>query len=238
MPIVSFLDQDIHTWIADREKPARSPGPHVSSVLVSMLKTAMPEKYAKYGTAVDGARVPVFELGYTWEDALATALQERLILAPGHLLMQPMELTTDGIHGTPDRVIYDRTRDRWIVEELKATWYSCKGLDADPGALLENLKFTYWLLQVRTYAAMLMCHAPAILSRTIWPLTATRYDLTPLTAPPVARIRALFVNGNYDYKAQTDQRARPMCWEIEWTPDELTDWWAAVVRHVATMETP
>lgn len=231
MPIVSFLDPDIRTWITDREKPARTDGPHVSRVITSMLKAAMPEKFAKYGNAADGARESLFELGYAWEDVLAVALRERVILEPGVILMPAQELARDGIYGTPDRVLYDENRDCWIVEELKATWYSCKGLDADPGAILENTKFTYWTLQVKTYAAMLSVLPPGYATNPLF----SRPAMMALRRPPIARIRSLFVNGNYDYKAQTDQRARPMCWQIEWTPTELDDWWAAVVRHVHTM---
>ena len=231
--IISFLDPDISTWIEPRVIPTRTDGPHVSGVLTAMLKDAMPRQYEDYGKTLDGARVPAFELGYTWEDALARALSERVMLTPAQRLMPPQEITRDGIHGTPDRVIFDYDQQRWIVEELKATWYSSGGLESDPGALLDNRKFTYWTLQAKTYAAMLLVHRP-IAERQIRTVGAIGAPM--VLFPPIARIRALFVNGNYKRSDGADSRAQPMCWQIEWTPAELEEWWAAVVRHVEKMK--
>jgi len=231
--IISFLDPDISTWIEPRVIPTRTDGPHVSGVLTAMLKDAMPRQYEGYGKTLDGARVPAFELGYTWEDALARALSERVMLTPAQRLMPPQEITRDGIHGTPDRVIFDYDQQRWIVEELKATWYSSGGLESDPGALLDNRKFTYWTLQAKTYAAMLLVHRP-IAERQIRTVGAIGAPM--VLFPPIARIRALFVNGNYKRSDGADSRAQPMCWQIEWTPAELEEWWAAVVRHVEKMK--
>ena len=241
MPSVKFLDPDIATWIRQREIPERTDGPHVSRVLASMLRTMNPAKYGKYGTAVDGQREGAFELGYTWEDTLANALRSRLMLSPDHFLMEPTEIARDGIYGTPDRVIYDCAADRWILEELKLTWYSCRDMESDPGAILNNVKFTYWLLQVKTYAAMLLHHVPpprirgARLTAPMFP----PYQIVPASGPtlaqgPIARIRAFFLNGTYKYG--DGDRAKPLCWEIEWRPIELEEWWAAVVRHVAKMQ--
>lgn len=245
MPSVKFLDPDIATWIRQREIPERTDGPHVSRVLASMLKTMNPQKYGKYGTAVDGQREGAFELGYTWEDTLANALRSRLMLSPDHALMEPTEIERDGIYGTPDRVIYDRTADRWILEELKLTWYSCRGLDDKPEAILENVKFTYWLLQLKTYAAMLLHHCPparirgnALAVPMFPPYNIQRAPASGLAPAlgPIARVRAFFLNGTYQYGE--GDRAKPMCWEIEWRPIELEEWWAAVVRHVAKMNAP
>jgi hypothetical protein len=230
-PTVSFLDPSIAKWIKHRETPPRTDGPHVSRILTSMLKTAMPAKYAHYGMIVDGQREPAFELGYTWEDALANALRVRLALEPGYRLMDAQEINRDGIYGNPDRPIFDVMQERWIVEELKLTWYSCGGLETDPYAILENQKFAYWLMQVKTYAAMLLDHRPSAVNDQLiipcggWPR---------LREAPIARIRSLFVNGDYKYKG--DQRARPFCWEIEWPAIELEEWWAAVVRHAEKMK--
>jgi len=237
--IISFLDPDISTWIEPRVIPTRTDGPHVSGVLTAMLKDAMPRQYEGYGKTLDGARVPAFELGYTWEDALARALSERVMLTPAQRLMSPQEITRDGIHGTPDRVIFDYDQHRWIVEELKATWYSSGGLEVSPQALMDNRKFTYWTLQAKTYAAMLLVHRPISKSETIaWPMALDTADIhiAPPAFPPIARIRALFVNGNYKRSDGADSRAQPMCWQIEWTPAELEEWWAAVVRHVEKMK--
>jgi hypothetical protein len=237
--IISFLDPDISTWIEPRVMPTRTDGPHVSAVLTAMLKDAMPRQYEGYGKTLDGARVPAFELGYTWEDALARALAERVMLTPAQRLMPPQEITRDGIHGTPDRVIFDYDQQRWIVEELKATWYSSSGLESNPGALLDNRKFTYWTLQAKTYAAMLLVHRP-IAERQIRNIAEVGAIGAPMVLfSPLARIRALFVNGNYKRSDGADSRAQPMCWQIEWTAAELEQWWAAVVRHVDTpKETP
>ena len=226
---ITFLDPDISTWIQRRVIPLRSSGPHVSTVLVGMLKEAMPRQYATYTKVEDGARVPAFEAGYLWEDALATALAARIHLEPSHRLMPPQEITRDGIHGTPDRVLWDSARDRWIVEELKATWYSSGELEVSPQALMNNRKFTYWTLQAKTYAAMLLHHWPN--TERIQSFEDGGIILRP-SLSPIARIRALFVNGNYKRSQNTDTRAQPLCWEIDWTPTELDDWWAAVRRYV------
>lgn len=233
MPDVRFLDPDIATWIRQREIPARTEGPHVSRVITSMLKTMDPKKYAAYGTAVDGQREGAFELGYTWEDVLSNTLRDRLVLDPRHTLMPPQEISRDGIYGTPDRVIHDRGESRWILEELKLTWYSCNGLTDTPEAILENVKFTYWTLQLKTYAAMLLHHRPADDGSGLI-VPAPKWGAAP-THHPICRIRAFFLNGTYRYK--DGDRAKPLCWEIRWHPVELEQWWAAVVRHVQRMET-
>jgi hypothetical protein len=241
--IVTFLDPDISTWISPRVIPERTPGPHVSAVLVSMLKTAMPRQFEKWGKTEDGARLPVFEPGYLWEDVLAAALAARAHLEPQQRLMPAQEISRNGIYGTPDRVLYDSTRDGWIVEELKATWYSNGGLETNPEAIMDNRKFTYWTLQAKTYAAMLLHHVPHRYRGDGYeddrdmivptdPATEGRFSLS---VPPIARIRALFVNGNYKRGGPDDNRAQPMCWQIEWTPEELTAWWNNVVDHARTL---
>jgi hypothetical protein len=234
---VTFLDQDISTWIRVRETPPRSPGPHVSRVLVSMLKTAMPRQFEKWGNVADGARLPVFEPGYLWEDVMASALAARAHLQPQQRLMPAQEISRDGIYGTPDRVLYDRDLNGWIVEELKVTWYSNRGLETDPNALMDVRKFTYWTLQAKTYAAMLMHHVPYPALNGIMASDPGEQGRFSLSVPPIARIRALFVNGDYKQGGFTDNRAQPMCWQIEWTPEELNAWWNNVVDHANTLTT-
>ena len=233
MPIVTFLDADISTWIRQREIPERTDGPHVSKVIVDMLKTAMPDKFGHYGQAMDGDRAPQFEVGYTWEDVLSTALRERHMSDDTRILMAPHEIVRDGIYGTPDRVLWDRAEGRWTLEELKATWFSCGGLDVEPAAILNNRKFLYWCQQLKTYAAMLLRYRADLERRWLVELEPGQM----LDLPPIAHVRALFINGDYKY-GQKDNRAKPMCWRIEWTLPELETWWNAVVRHVIRMNAP
>ena len=47
---------------------------------------------------------------------------------------------------------------------------------------------------------------------------------------PITRLRALFINGAY-----RDELAIPGAFEIEWTPEELTSWWANVKGHAEQM---
>jgi hypothetical protein len=235
MPVVEFLDADIATWIAVREIPPRTDGPHVSSVIVSMLKTAMPDKFAHYGQAIDGERKAAFEIGYTWEDVLSAALKARQLADPNLVLLDAGEIERDGIYGTPDRVLWDHAAGTFVLEEMKATWYSSGGLDADPAALLNSRKFLYWCQQLKTYGAMLLTYAPDLHNRQLTRLAPGARLLTP----PMAHVRALFLNGDYKYgRSAGDSRAQPKCWRIRWSVVELEQWWAAVVRHKDRMQAP
>lgn len=158
--IVTRLPSGIEQWIAQRTGPSRSKGFHVSVVILAMLKEIAPRKYAGYGEGKSD-REPIYELGYVWEDLLGTILTERVMLESGeYLLSEQTEIQLDGIYGTPDRIVLG-TDGAPILEETKLTW---KWYVED----LESPKFLYWLLQVKTYCAM---------------IGATR-----------ARIRALFIN--------------------------------------------
>lgn len=157
------LPANLDAWLASRKTEPRSDGHHVSVLLIGMLKRLLPKQYAHYGKPVaPGDRPPQFELGYMWEDMLGSVLDERLLLGPGEsLLGAQTELEKDGIYGTPDRIVLSTSWPTPIVEETKVTW---KWHSDD----IEDPKFLYWVLQVKTYCAM---------------VGATK-----------ARIRALFVN--------------------------------------------
>jgi hypothetical protein len=166
-------------------------------------------------------------------------------------------LELDGIYGTPDRLIAepdgsdDPTLDdyRLIDEELKFTWMSCKPLlmpellakdtarrpekpeDWIAEGLIDDPKFSYWLLQAKTYAAMLWLKRmrPIIQYDSAKLVLRPEPDFDP-PLTPLTRLRALFINGAY-----RDELAIPAAFEIEWTPEELTAWWANVKGHAATM---
>lgn len=246
-PIDAGLDQ----WIATRVTPPRSEGIHVSTVLTHMLKALPGKKYETWGKMRAGEdRKPEWEAGYLWEDVLAKALSDRPV--SGCYPVAPFELELDNIFGTPDRLQVQGQPDgtwRIVDEEVKFTWMSCKELlteavlvanvrpaciaDWNPAGLTADVKFTYWLLQTKTYAAMLYLNGyiacpfydliypqPNTVAR--WEIIKRPqgYDNYTIT-PPIIRLRALFINGAY-----RGELAIPGAWEIEYTPEELTTWWA------------
>jgi len=203
--------------------------------MVKILKSFAPDKFAKYGQAGDGDREGAFELGYAWEDVLAAALAKRP--EGQHPIMEPVELARDGIFGTPDRILWDG--QRFIDEELKVTWFSAAKIVHDPQAILSDSRFLYWVLQSKTYAAMLMQYRPWQASNDRgeyhwYAIPATPSQPGPAFAP-ITRIRALFVNGTYEFKH--DNRARPLAWQIEWTAAELEAWWKTCLKHAEETQT-
>lgn len=158
------LPSSVDQWIAARTTAPRSVGHHVSTLVIGMLKQVAPKKYSSYGAGTDEGesdRKPIYEMGYLWEDTLGAILTERAMLESGEtLLTGQQEICRDGIIGTPDRIVLGVDGSP-IIEETKVTW---KWYAED----IEDTKYLYWVLQVKTYCAM---------------VGATR-----------ARIRALFVN--------------------------------------------
>lgn len=240
--IIRFLDPDVATWLRPRETPPRSSGRHVSTIVLEMLKR-ISRRYELYEKRPDGPQA-VYEPGYLWEDALSQALAGRAATAPQEILLAPVELTRDAVYGTPDRLLFDMDARRWIVEESKCTWMSSRGLDDNPMALFDNLKFSYWFAQVKTYAAMMADFAfrrraggtfvgggpCAVASH------AHRYhdDIAP-TAPALIRIRSLHLNGPYGWSKDFP---KPLAWEIEHTAEELAAHWASVLRFEALRGEP
>lgn len=198
--IVTPIPSSIESWIAERVAAPRSRGFHVSVLVLGMLKEIAPKTYGDYGKAPE-ARQAIYELGYLWEDLLGAVLDARVMLADHeHLLSQQVEIqrNTDAgapVYGTPDRIVLAPDGDP-IVEETKITW---KWYSDD----LEQIKFLYWVLQVKTYCAM---------------IGATR-----------ARVRALFVNEI----SHADRFVAPGCWEIMFTPLELMEWWTSISGFAA-----
>ena len=84
-------------------------------------------------------------------------------------------------------------------------------------------KFKYWLLQYKCYAAMVHHLGPELLGG----------HPTP-TAPPLTRLRALFMNGDYSHgKDRTDDPVQSICWEQEFEAHDLEQFWGSVLEHVA-----
>ncbi len=250
---VKAIDAGLDQWIAKRVTPPRTEGQHVSVVLTDMLKSLPGKKYATWGKKRDDDRDPMWEGGYAWEDVLAKALADRTVAEQG-VPVESGELALDNIFGTPDRLFAQPGADgsyRLVDEEAKFTWMSCKELlhdpdkrpetieDWNPMGLLSDVRFTYWLLQGKTYAAMLYINRLVPLfgydGKGHYPGTT---DFMRLSAcgnddeipTPLVRLRALFINGAY-----RDALAIPAAFELEYTPDELTSWWTVVKGHAALM---
>lgn len=233
------LPSKVADWIQPRVKPARSGGWHVSTVLVAMLKETNPRKYQTWGKVREEERIPTDEVGYAWEDALAAPLAARALVPNDAVLMPPAELCVDDIYGTPDRPMFDLERVRFIVEEIKATWMSgISVLDVEKNfAPREQFqfesKFSYWRMQVKTYAAMIhklvladlaAPHAGPALPGKWWDVLFVDVPRLDPAATPLGRVSALFLNGCY-----RGELALPGRWELEWDRDELEAHWANVV---------
>jgi hypothetical protein len=227
MATFQFETTDLDFWIARRVTPPRTAGHHVSGVILAMLKS-ISGKYDNWGQGGD-ARKPMHEVGYAWEDALAGPLAARA----ARTTLPSMEISRDGIYGTPDRLTIED--GRIVDEELKATWKSAKGLvggegGALPQALQQNMKFAYWLLQAKTYAAILQAYTIDPVSGTaLMPLAEWDPEDPPPPHPPaLVRIFGLFLMGEYKGEFPI-----PIAWRIEWTAEELETWWRAIVKFVA-----
>ncbi len=225
MPKVEFVDTDLSSWIAPRQTPPRSVGHHVSDVLVRMLKIAS-RKFDHYGkTEAEGGiplatREAMWKMGFVWEDVMADILRQQLTTPDDGHVLPAVELELDGVYGTPDRIIYRPHAPHIRLEETKVTWMSNRDISGHPKLILQMPKFAYWVLQMKTYAAML--------SR---PDVANRVCGGYLFAEPIEPtciLRALFVNN--DYKSFLPA---PTCWRIEWTVDELMAHWTMMLEFLA-----
>jgi hypothetical protein len=199
--------------------PARSDGAHVSTLVLAMLQD-VGKAHRGWGKGGRPERAPTYEAGYAFEDALALALSKRLKLDDSCRLMPPIELSVDGVAGTPDRLLYDFRREGWIVEETKFTWMSCAAVAVEATQILSDARLQYWVIQSKTYAAMLRHYVLSPANRPV-PMPAR-----PHTPPPLVRIRAFFANGDY-----RGSLATPLCWEFEYENEELDAWWRVMVDY-------
>lgn len=220
---VKFLPNDVEFWIAARITPPRTDGVHVSTLVLAMLQQVS-KHYRSWGAAGRPARSAIYEMGYVWEDALADALSRRAKFGPNQMLMPAQEIQLDDIYGNPDRLLFDHEERRFVVEETKLTWMTARGVDQNPHDICDEVKFQYWLMQKKCYAAMIHlgygAKAGALVRR-----TSTEDRIWFPELPPLINLRALFVNGTY-----TGDLAKPIGWQFEYTHDELADFWASVVR--------
>lgn len=196
--LIRAIPSGVEHWI-ERRQIARSQGTHVSTIVLAVLKELLPKKYGTYGNETGEDRQAVFEVGYMWEDLLGAALPAPVMTEQGEtLLTSQTEIMLDGIYGTPDRLVLSRD-GQLIVEETKATW---KWFVPD----LEHVKFLYWILQVKTYCAMLDAR--------------------------IARIRALFINEI----SHSDNFVVPYCWELTFDGDELREHWDSMLSFARRLE--
>lgn len=242
---VRAIDAGLDQWIAKRVTPPRTEGQHVSVILTDMLKSLPGNKYELWGKKRDDDRDPMWEGGYAWEDVLSKALADRTVEAQG-IPVECGELALDNIFGTPDRLfaipyeVPGYKSLRLVDEEAKFTWMTCKALlhnpdkrptcieDWNADGLLADTRFAYWLLQGKTYAAMLYLLRYAPVRGYTMQLIRFTDDVTLPT--PLVRLRAIFINGAY-----RDALAIPAAFELEYTPEELTSWWTVVKEHAAAM---
>jgi hypothetical protein len=249
MATVRILPADVESWIGARASAPRSEGHHVSRLVLGMLQAIHPRKYGSWGKG--GDREPQYEPGYIWEDLLSTALANNpaYTLAEDYLGSQ-IEIVAGGVFGTPDRISWQRSGRRLIVDECKATWYSFRTLEAkgpegrDGENIVDNPTFAYWVLQAKTYAAMLWVAGYTVARAGPTWLGLVREDVfneypgieegdpafvvESQAAPPLVRVAALFLNGSY-----RGDRARPFRCEIEWSAAELEAWWQNVQSFAA-----
>lgn len=232
---VRFLPNEVEFWLNVRETPPRTDGLHVSTVVLAMLQAVSKHFRMNYGKGDMPDRNPVYEMGYAWEDALSSALSKRQKFGPHQTLLPSQELAVDEIYGTPDRILFDHDENRFVIDELKCTWMSCRDVETDPQQIVDETKFQYWLMQKKTYAAMLhRAYAFSPKTHTLLKLNGGRDDLKMLIAPaqtPIVVVRALFVNGSY-----RGDRAKPIAWEFRYTAAELDAYWEAVLRFKRDME--
>lgn len=227
---ITFLQNDIEFWIQARRTPPRTDGLHVSVLVLAMLQEVS-KHFRTWNRGDRPERNSIYEMGYAWEDALAGALAARAKYEPHEKLIRPKELELDHIYGTPDRLLYDSEQGRLVDEEIKLTWMSCKGIEGQPDDITTAIKFQYWLMQKKCYLAMLhfgYAYGPGnntLIRRNRYIMPSRRATMIVPTEPPIGRVRALFVNGSY-----TGDLAKPLGWELKYTAEELSTFWASVLR--------
>lgn len=170
----------------------RTPGVHASDLYGSYYVDHDPQRYAKKDK--DGNATPIdvtkMEVGTSFEEILEPVLKERLFSDRGDGF-RPGEFTAPHAPGCPLEdneceagVICEECgagtlfspdwlfseKDRYILGELKCTWYSSTGAPT-------NEKFAKWRTQVMLYM--------------FWLSTILGQDVTK------CRLFALFINGDY-----------------------------------------
>jgi hypothetical protein len=111
---------------------------------------------------------------------------------------------------------------------------STREILGDPRLILEKPKFAYWVLQLKTYASMIM-NPDVRFAAFGWTPKAVRNNIPieAFTEPeaPTCILRSLFVNN--DYKSF---QPAPKCWKINWSLDELTAHWTMIREFLADEE--
>jgi hypothetical protein len=129
-----------------RAESDRPKGLHCTDVIASLDKSLHP---GKYGTGMDEKVMRAYaEGGWIWETIMTRAFAERSInVDRAHAEVVPqVPLVKDGIHMTPDAVLFRKTNVAPVLAEFKATWRSAKKADD-----LESYFWT-WLIQMACYA--------------------------------------------------------------------------------------
>jgi hypothetical protein len=157
-----FTLRDLATTI---EVPARSVGVHVTQITGAIMRRIDPKRY---GREFDRAgRENYQETGFLWEEILGRAIAFRAIDGQGtpwglpeEFRFRPGEIERDGIIGSPDAFALLPTADAPVIEEYKATWKSMTPFltpDADDAkklSALEDKRYLGYLLQIKSYCAM------------------------------------------------------------------------------------
>lgn len=205
-----------------------SPSAHVSAIVKSICADLNPKRFgAQRGEGYEDITEATrnrWEVGLAFEDVLGRVLADRFLAAqsvkwigakqtgaafkstpPGTpaRYQRPGEYIdpATGIIGTPDVI---DVVDK-VVEEWKSTWMSCR-LTGGPGTeLLDSPKFWHWLVQLQAYLY-----------------------LTKLTT---GRIRALFINGDYDRSKEGGGGPEFHTYELVFRQREIDENWAMMVAH-------
>ncbi len=144
----------------------RSPGLHASEIYGSLYKELEPKRY---GRVSDGPPLLLFEAGLALEEALETAVKNRIIKTEAAERCGEFR-TSEGIAFSPDLLITNGVPLR--VGEIKLTWQSSRDIEVSPdGVTVFPPKFDKYFCQLMFY-----CHA-----------LETRYG----------RLYIFFINGNY-----------------------------------------
>lgn len=243
--IVTLEPCGFAAWLRQRDTGTRAPGLHVSSILVAMLKSIDPRRYAVWGKHVEGERNGLHEMGYLWEDVFSQALAARVVAAEGEQRVPINEIRIGKIAASPDNVFYRAADRQIIVEETKATYMSCAAFSPTEQngvvtfdealtseALTNDPRFTYWVLQAKTYAAMMQ-----ILQREWDPqlgegrlIDDGPAEPLPIAPAPYVRISSIFINGYGGWGKSGGRLAVPFRGRIVWTSAELSAWWVSVQK--------
>lgn len=128
----------------------RTPGCHVSDIVVEIMRKIDPKRYTKSDNPdMSDASENWQEAGFIWEELLSGLFAARMNTTDTVTRFRPGEVTKDGIIGSPDAVCFHDDAEGPVLEEYKCTWKSSRGFD------LYDKRYLYWLIQMQAYCYMI-----------------------------------------------------------------------------------